>query len=194
MFGIILGTLCLIALIGVVRRRRYRRHAFAFGAGPWGYGHYGHYGHHRYAHAHGPFAYAGPYGAGYGSGGFGARAGGARFGRGDLHGLLAALETTPGQDRAIGEALETFFERVRDTGKTREAAHATIARALSGDTLDARGLEAGLAQEGELGAELRRELAAGLSRVHEALDSRQRKLLAELIEEGLLARQLGRPR
>jgi len=181
MFGIILGTLCLIALFAVMRRERYRRYGFAYGGGPWGH-------HHRAFHRH-AYAYAQSH-----FGHHGHTAGtAARIGRGQLvNGVLASLETTPGQDRAITEAFETFFDRVRDASKTREAAHAKIARAVASDTLDAQALQAGLAHEGELGAELRAELAAALSRVHEALEPRQRKLLGELIEEGLLARAFGR--
>lgn len=180
MFGIIVGTLCLIALFAVMRRERYRRYGFVYAGGPWGYGHHRL---HRHAYAHGHFghhAYAG-----------GRRA---RFGRGELvDGVLASLETTPGQDRVIVQAFETLFEHLRKASETRQAAHAKVASAVASDTLDAHALQAGLAREGELGAELRAELAAALSRVHEALEPRQRKLLGELIEEGLLARAFGRP-
>jgi uncharacterized membrane protein len=181
MFGIILGTLCLFGLFAVMRRERYRRYGFAYAGGPYGY--YGHRRLHRHALRYGGFDFH-PYAAG-GHGG---------LGRGEtMRGMLTALETTPGQDRVIVSAFETLFERVRETGKGRQAAHAEIARAVASDTLDAHTLQAGLAREGELGAELRAELAAALSRVHEALEPRQRKQLAELIEEGLLARAFGRP-
>jgi hypothetical protein len=91
MFGFIIGTLCLIALIRTLYFRRHRNLMFAYG---------------------GPFSNGFGYGPGYGYGpGFGRghwrgrRWGGYGGGFGFGRALFAQLDTTPGQEKAIAEAV-----------------------------------------------------------------------------------------
>jgi hypothetical protein len=108
MFGFFIGTVCLVLLFANLRRRHYYA-----AYGPWGddrgYG-------------------LGGCGRGGGFGGFG-------FGRGFWHGgrgrrggyrkfiarqMLTRLDTTPGQEKAIRNAVETLRNSMIDGRDTRE--------------------------------------------------------------------------
>jgi Spy/CpxP family protein refolding chaperone len=182
MFGFIIGTLCLIALFGTLRRRRYAHFMFAHGH-PFGWaGMHGDYG---YA-AYGPPPRWG--GRGYGHGYGHHRGGGRHIGRA----LLEHLDTTPGQEKAIQQAVSVVREHLSGTHDELKAARKDLAAALGGDVLDPAALGAALGR-GEVAAQsVARELATALASVHAALDGEQRKRLAELIADGPSWRGFGR--
>jgi hypothetical protein len=123
MFGFIVGTVCLVALVKVLR------HGHGWGGG-WRYahgcGHHGGWHGHDHGYGHGP---------GFGGGGFG-RWRGRGFGPGFmLRGLFSRLETTPGQEKVIRDAFDKVREAVhearaewKDTGE--------LASLLRGETFD----------------------------------------------------------
>jgi hypothetical protein len=176
MFGFIIGTLCLIALFGTLRRNRYRHLMFAYGS-PYGFG-------------AGPFFHGHGYGPGHGFGGggrWGGYGGGRRgHGRGPGMGraLFAHLDTTPGQEKAIAQAVGTLCERMDGTRDELKATRKQIAAALGGDVLDAAALEAALGRGQAVAQALAHEVSQLLTEVHAALDGEQRKQLAELISDG----------
>ncbi len=95
--GFLIGTICLIALIRVLTRRRW-------------YGGYHHWG----------YAHAGPYGWGYGGPRWHGR------GRGFLFSILARLEATPTQEKAILGAFDELKDTARELrGTVREACSTT---------------------------------------------------------------------
>ncbi len=124
-------------------------------------------------------------GCGYG----GPRRFGAR--RWMLRSVLERLDTTPGQEKAIVSALDELEgnrELVR--GELRQT-RADLARALSGGLIDDATLEETFARHDRLLAQLRVSFVEALRKVTEALDERQRKTLADLVESG---RARGGPR
>jgi len=170
MFGLIVGTLCLIALVATLRRRNYYRYAYAFpyrhGPGYWP-GRYGGYGHHM------------------GYGGF-ARPGGATL----LRALFARLDTTHGQEKELGKIAEGVRERLGNTPDEIASARKELAAAVGVDVIDGSALDAAVARYRALLDRLGQELTQTLLSVHEVLDGKQRKLLAEAIADG--ARGFGR--
>lgn len=171
MLGFVFGTVCLVALIKVLRH----------GHGGWRYahgcGHGGWHGHHHGGH-----------GGGFGGGGFGppwARGGwgrGGGFGRDFmLRGLFSRLETTPGQEKVIKDA----FEKVRETARearTELRDTSELTSLLRGETFDRTAAE-GLSGKADASfAKVRVVIVEALAQIHEALDDRQRRILADLIE------------
>ncbi|MGZ3461625.1 MAG: periplasmic heavy metal sensor [Archangium sp.] len=104
--------------------------------------------------------------------------------RGRMRWLFERLDTSPGQEKVIVQAAEDLtesFEKLRDE---LSASRATLARALRGETFDSASMTELDARHDELLANLRRALRTSLSKIHEALDARQRRELADLLEHG----------
>jgi hypothetical protein len=166
MFGFVIGTLCLVGLIGLRWRMR---HAWGGGCGGgyrgWG-GHHGHHGHR-------------------GWGGWGGHHGAAedRMGDGMLRMLFRRLDTTPGQEKVIAEAfgeLKTAARGMREElFKTREG----VGRAVTGDVFDGAVLDEGFARQKVQLEELQRATSDALRKMHEVLDERQRRELVGLLEQ-----------
>jgi Spy/CpxP family protein refolding chaperone len=153
MLGFIIGTVCLVGLIKVLRRGRGWH-------GRWGGGH-GHNAQGRYG-------------------------GGPR--RWMLRSIFEKLETTPGQEKAIVSAIDDL-RKERDV--LREEAQQTrsdLARALGGGFVDDTTLEETFARHDRLLAQLRVVFVETLKKAGEALDERQRKQLADLIQGGRFGR------
>jgi uncharacterized membrane protein len=173
MFGLFFGTLCLLALIATLRRRRFARFAFAHGYGH-GFG--------------GPFAWGNPFawgtwGHGYGGGpGFGMH--GPRRGRHARRFLLEWLDTTPGQEKVIAQALRNVGSGMDGAYDELVAARKELATAIGGDLFDEAALRAALDRALGVVQKLATELTQVLPEVHSALDGEQRKRLAELVVEG----------
>lgn len=160
MFGFILGTLCLIALVATLRRRHYGRYAFAHG------------------YFHGPEPYGGyAYGPPWGRHG--------HHGRGVvLRVLFERLDTTPGQEKAIVQTVEAARERLRATREELTSARKTLATAIGGDVIDGQSLDAAIEQQKSIAQKFGQELTQALLNTHEVLHGKQRQKLAELIVDG----------
>jgi len=169
MLGFIFGTVCLVALIKVVRHGRHGGWRYAHGCG-----HGGWHGHH---HDHGPGEGFGPPWArgGWGRGGRG-------FGRDFmLRGLFSKLETTPGQEKVIRDA----FEKVRETMREARAEWrdtSELSSLLRNETFDRTAAEGVSGKADASFAKVRVVVVEALAQIHEALDDRQRRILADLIE------------
>jgi hypothetical protein len=111
--------------------------------------------------------------------------GGGRWGRARLRWLFERLETSPGQEKVIVKTVEEVteaFAKVRDeVGPSRSA----LGTALRGEHFDGDALRELFARHDVALDNLRRTVQGGLSQVHEALDPRQRRELADLIEHGI---------
>ena len=168
MLGFIFGTVCLVALIKVLRHG-HGHHGWRYahgGCGGHGYG--GWHGH------HGGRGFGGPPWARWGGGG--------GFGEGFMmRGLFSRLETTPGQEKVIKDA----FQKVRDTLKEARAEwqdKSELVSLLRGDTFDRTAAE-GLSGKADASfAKVRVVIVEALAQIHEALDDRQRRILADFIE------------
>lgn len=155
MFGFVIGTLCLVGLVRLVGRGRWgRRYGY--------YGHYGHHGHCGYGHGH--------------HRGFGPR--------GALNAMLARLDTAPGQEKVIHQAVSEFIDQARTQGREVQGTRRAVAEALRGDQLDEARLNEVFGRHDAALDNVRRAAVDALRKVHEALDERQRKLLGDLVESG----------
>lgn len=114
------------------------------------------------------------------------RHGGGRWSwRGRMRWLFERLDTSPGQEKVMVQAADDLteaFEKMRDEMRTTREA---IARSLRGETFDSAALSELDAKHDELVANLRRTLRTSLSKIHEALDPKQRRELADLLEHGM---------
>ncbi|WP_257455405.1 periplasmic heavy metal sensor [Archangium lipolyticum] len=104
--------------------------------------------------------------------------------RGRMRWLFERLDTSPGQEKVLVQAADDLteaFEKMRDE---MSATRAAIARSLRGEAFDGAALRELDAKHDELIDNLRKTLRASLSKTHEALDAKQRRELADLIEHG----------
>jgi hypothetical protein len=104
--------------------------------------------------------------------------------RGRMRWLFERLDTSPGQEKVIVQAADELteaFEKLRDEFSP---ARAAIARSLRGETFDAASLREMDAKHDALLENLRKTLRTSLSRIHEALDPKQRRELADMLEHG----------
>lgn len=168
MCGFLIGTACLIGLIKVLRHGRGCHGGGCGGCGGGrGWGRWGHHGHH-----HGP-----------GGGGWGGWGGGGPE-RWFLRGLFERLDTTPGQEKVILASVEQVRERVRTLREEVDRTRGDVARAMREPALDEAALAAVWARHDAAVTELRTVFGEALGKVHEALDERQRRELADMIESG----------
>jgi hypothetical protein len=129
------------------------------GRGRWGrhYGHHGHWhGHHR---------------------GFGPR--------GALNAVLARLDTAPGQEKVITQAVSDFVEQARAQGRDVRDTRRGVADALRAEHLDEARLNEVFGRHDAALENVRRAGVDAFRKIHEALDERQRKILGDMIESGI---------
>lgn len=167
MLGFLIGTACLIGLVKVVR---YGRHGGACGGRGW-HGHHGWHGGHGGWHGH----HRG------GWGGWGARGGGGFW----LRGLFERLDTTPGQEKVIKQAVDEVMAATSAARGELEATRRDVAAALRGGIVDETQMGELFARHDEKLREVRKAFVGALAKVNDALDEDQRKKLADLLERGL---------
>jgi Spy/CpxP family protein refolding chaperone len=98
--------------------------------------------------------------------------------------LARRLEATPEQERLLREEVEALRLAVAELRGDLLASREDLARALAAERLDPAALDAVAARGASRLEDLRARLGASLARVHEALDARQRQVLAELVRSG----------
>ena len=177
MLGIIIGTVCLIGLVKVLR---HGRHGYGRGygggcGGGWGGG--------------GRFRGYRDHGGGYGGdeGGFRRGGWGGGWGGGPgfiLRAIIDQLDATPEQEKVIAAA----FREVRDeAAKNRAEARKSredIAKAMRSPGFDEVLLGELFARHDTAIEGLRKAFTGALAKVHVVLDEKQREELAGLIEHG----------
>jgi hypothetical protein len=104
--------------------------------------------------------------------------------RGPMYAALARLDATPGQEKAIGQAVEEFWETARKGREAIKSTRAAAAQAVRGPTFDESGLRSAFLQQDQALSEIRDAALEAGRKIHEVLDERQRKTLGELIESG----------
>jgi len=135
----------------------------------------------RHSHGYGGCGYHG-HRAGYG-GGHEGRYGG-RGSRWALRWLFERLETSPGQEQAIVEALDQLRGNRRIVHEELQQTREDIARAVAGGLIDDHTLDETFARHDRLLAQLRVSFVEAMKRVSETLDQRQRKQAADMLERG----------
>ena len=132
-----------------------------------------HYGHHFHGchygwHHHGPDHHGG------------------RWFRGGwfLDRILRDIDASPDQTRVIRDELASLFDEARELRKEAGASRDDVARVLRSDTVDENVLADVFTRHDDRLRDVRKHFVEALARVHDVLDERQRKRLAELIERG----------
>ena len=125
--------------------------------------------------------------------GGGYRSGGFRRGRGRhfLNHLLDRLDTTPGQEKVIREAVDTLMDSFRDARRDFRGTRSEVAQAIRAEVLDRASVEAVFDRHDQVIDKVRQNALDAFARVHETLDERQRKILADIIESGPFGRGFG---
>jgi len=175
MIGFLIGTACLIGLVKVLRHGRHGHGGcgpgYGFGGprfmrgGGCGHGH----------HHHG--------GGGWGRGRWGGGDDGPRgFGRGFfLRGLFERLQTTPGQEKVILSAVDQVQRTMREArGEWKDTSE--LSSLFRGETFDRTAAEGVSGKADASFAKVRVATLEAMAQIHEALDERQRALVAEFIE------------
>jgi Spy/CpxP family protein refolding chaperone len=156
MFGFIIGTVCLIALVSTLRHQ----YGFAWGGGCGGraFGRFG-----------GP-----PW------------RGAVRHRRQQwfMRRLFEQLETTPGQEKVIVKHVDNLIDNMATNRHELSDVRREVAQVLRGESLDEASLQAALAKVEDLLAKTKQELTQALTEIHASLEPDQRRDLADLLTYG----------
>lgn len=175
MLGFLIGTACLIGLIKVLRggfRRRGGHGGYGGGCG-WSSG-------------------------SCGGGGYRDRDNGGHdegWGRHDrgwddrggpfwLRGLFQRLNTSPGQEKVIRDAIDELRRSARDLRDEGRHTRSDVAKAVKSASFDETVMGELFARHDTHLEKMRKDAVGAIGKVHAVLDDRQRDILAELIERG----------
>ena len=181
MIGLLIGTAC---LVGLIKCARYGR----CGRGCGGYGGHGRCG----GSSHGGCG-GGRCGGHEGWGGYEGwhddhqNFGGPGFGgpeRWMLRGLFQRLQTSPGQEKVILEAVETLKAQRATVKDVFRETRADAAKGFRAEGFDEALMGAAFARQDEAITAVRKAAMDAFAKVHAALDERQRRELADIIERG----------
>jgi Heavy-metal resistance len=185
MIGFLVGTACLLGLIGVVRGGRScggrdGRYGQGYGGGScgdsggWGRGGRGRRG------GRGGRGWGGPPwargGEGQDGGGFGPTF--------LLRALFQRLDTTPGQEKVIKAAVEDLQTKARAAKDEAKTARGEIAKAMRSESFDEVLIGGATAHLESTVDTMRKAGIDAFAKVHEVLDEKQRAILADFIESG----------
>lgn len=112
------------------------------------------------------------------------RAGGSGFGasRWWLRSLFERLETTPGQERVIMEAIGELKANRASLHDEMKQTRTDFGQAISGGLIDDAQFEETFARHDRLLARLRVSMVEAMKKISETLDPRQREQLAKLLQ------------
>lgn len=162
MFAFVIGIICLVALIGTVRRHRY---GYAHGFG----------GHHR-----GGRDWCGPpppprrdrwHHTHWGK-------------REMIETLLDRIDATPEQEEVIRDQARAFHKKVKSLRGEGKRTREDLARAFSAESFDENIMGDLFVRHDDALRELRIQAVELLASVHIVLDERQRELLASIVASG----------
>ncbi len=105
-------------------------------------------------------------------------------GRWMLRGLFQRLQTTPGQERVILEAVETLKAQRATVKEVFRATRADAANGFRAEGFDEALMGAAFARQDDAITAVRKAAMDAFAKVHAALDERQRRDLADIIEQG----------
>ena len=110
--------------------------------------------------------------------------GGGRWRKRWLRGLFERLDTTPGQEKVIRDALNDVLDEAQQTRKSAPAVGSSLAVAFAAESLEDSAIEEAMALADQGMARMREALKEALRRIHEVLDGEQRQRLARWIGRG----------
>ncbi len=96
--------------------------------------------------------------------------------------LFERLDTTPGQEKLIRQAVTDVEESLRGMRGELRQGGGDISQALRGESFDETVMGLMFARQDEHVRELQMAFTGALARIHEALDPGQREILADLLE------------
>lgn len=120
--------------------------------------HHGYYGHHRYGR---------PWGM-----------------RGAMYSVFSRLDATPAQEKAILSAVDEVKDTVRNARGSLRQFRDALAAAVKGDTFEEASLGQAFSAQDASFAEVRGAVTSAGRKIHEVLDERQRRTLADIIQSG----------
>jgi len=171
MFGFLIGTACLVGLFAVLRRGR--RYGFGHGCGGgYGYGGYGGHG-----------GWEGSSRSGYGRGPW-ARGGGGFGPRFFMRRAFERLDTTPGQEKVIVSAIDELREALHKAKDELRGTKDDFAGVVRGPMLDESTMSDIFTKHDTTISSARRAVVEALSKIHEALNEKQREQIADLLTKG----------
>jgi uncharacterized membrane protein len=183
MLGFLIGTVCLIGLVKVLR---HGRGGCGYGGG-YGYG--GGCGSSRRwgggpGFGWGGGGWGGPF---QGRGGFGGHEHGERGFGGPgfiLHAILEQIDATPEQEKVIRKAMDEVRDEAWKQREELKKSRADIAKAMRSPSFDEVLLGELFARHDTVLEAMRRTVTGALAKVHVVLDDKQRERVADLIEQG----------
>jgi Spy/CpxP family protein refolding chaperone len=101
-----------------------------------------------------------------------------------LRRVFERLDTTPGQEKVIVAAVDEARAGMRKAFETLRNSREELARSISGEVFDEGSMGTAFAKQDEAIAEARRAMMNALTKVHEALDAKQRAALADMLAQG----------
>ena len=164
MLGFVIGTVCLVGLVKVLRSERR-----SWGHPSWGFG---------------PSARSCGGGRFGGGGGWG----GAGWGRRALEHLFAGLDVSVEQARVIQGAMREVRDAAWSARGEAKSTRDDDAKSVRGVTLDAEVLGEAFARHDRHLETLRRAVVGALGKIHAVLDDVQRERFARFVETGSFAR------
>lgn len=200
MLGFLFGAACVAGVLHVMRRRRgwrYGGRSCGYHRG-WG-SHHGCGGHGCGGHGRGGHGWDdhGGYDRedfGGGQGWDGPGSGGGSRNPWWLRGLFLRLDTSPGQEKVIREVLGEMRDEGRVMREELRKARVDVATVLRSDSVDATAMGEAFGRHDDALDHMRKGLVGALAKLHEALDERQRGMLAQWLESGRMWHRPGRDR
>jgi len=188
MFGFLVGTLCLVGLVKVLRWGRWGGRGWHGHHGGWGGG----YGSYAGGCGSGPSCGPGSYDADCGPGGGPGfdRGGPPPWGfRGPFRGGVADrvsywLGANEEQSRTIQDALHDFWKEVRDVRGEASESRKDVAKAVRAASFDAKQMDKTFARQDRHIETVRKAFIGAVGRIHTVLTEEQRERLARLVERG----------
>jgi hypothetical protein len=174
MFGFVIGAICLILLVKVLRRGRHG----GYGRG-WG---------RRYGGGCGGGSHRDRDERGDGDREHGRGDRGGRWGRGGgdwvMRAVFERLDATPAQEKVIKSAVEEVREAGRAAKDELKKSRVEVAKAVRGPAIDEVFFGELFSRHDTAIESVRRAAVGAVHRIHDALDEKQRERLADMIEDG----------
>lgn len=101
-----------------------------------------------------------------------------------LNRIFAKLETSPSQEKAVAQALDSVEAAARGMREELAKSREELARLLREETADRSALDGLYARQEVAMSELRQRFAEAFESVHTTLDRDQRAALARIVERG----------
>lgn len=98
--------------------------------------------------------------------------------------LATRLDASPEQSRVIRNEVDGFMDSTKELRRELRLSRDDIGRAMRGDSFDEEVMGETFGRQDDRIREIREALVGALARIHDVLDERQRRRLAELLETG----------